>query len=90
MEATTANENVTELRKILFETIRGLKDRSIDIDTAKAINETAQAIINTAKVEVEFTRATGINTSTGFLPEKTVSDQPRAASYVHKIGDRTS
>lgn len=80
--------NITELRGILFETLRGLKDKSIDIERAKAISETAQVIINTAKVEVAHARHTG-QKSTSFLEEKT--EVPRLpgnepTSYVHRMG----
>ena len=61
--------NITELRTILFDTLRGLKDKSIDIEHAKAISDTAQVIINSAKVEVDHARHTG-RRSTSFLQEK--------------------
>lgn len=55
-----SNDNtINGLRNIMFETLRGIKDGSVDIDKAKAINDTAQTIINSAKVEVDFVKATG-------------------------------
>lgn len=61
---------ITELRTCLFETLRGLQDTAspMDIDRARAINETAQTIINSAKVEVEHIKITGKN-GTGFISE---------------------
>lgn len=53
------NNDITELRSALFDTLRDLKAGKIDLDCAKAINETAQTIINTAKVEVDHMRVTG-------------------------------
>ena len=53
------SNDIKGLRDIMFDTLRGVKDGSIKIETAKAINDTAQTIINSAKVEVEFLKATG-------------------------------
>lgn len=64
-----SNENdIAELRSHLFDTLRGLKNGEMDIDRAKAINDTAQTIINSAKVEVDFVRATGAKGSGFLLP----------------------
>ena len=51
--------DITELRTHLFDTLRGLKDGSVKLETAKAINDTAQTIINTAKVEVDHMKVVG-------------------------------
>lgn len=48
--------NTGNLKEILFETLSGLIDKSIDIQTAKAISDTAQTILNAAKVEMEFAK----------------------------------
>ena len=53
------NNNITELRTHLFDTLRGLKDGSMKLETAQAINDTAQTIINSAKVEVDHIKITG-------------------------------
>lgn len=90
------NNNITELRNILFDTIRGLKNKTIDTEQAKAINDTAQTIINSAKVEVDHARITG-GIRTHFLDDNMpssahqitnqVQDKP-AGGYVHKMGQR--
>lgn len=53
--------DITALRTHLFATLDALqdKDNPMDIDLAKSINETAQVIINSAKVEVDYARVTG-------------------------------
>lgn len=84
--------DITELRSILFDTLRGLKDKSIDIDHAKAINDTAQVIVNSAKVEVDYAKNTGTGTTSNFMQ---VEYKPRVVQkheggYMHKIGDRHS
>lgn len=89
METTQQENDITELRTLLFETIRNLKDgeKPMEIERAKAIADTAQVIINTAKVEIEYTKVTGAKTSTNFLPESTPLDN-KTGGYVHKIGQR--
>lgn len=57
----------TELREHLFGTIKGLKEKTISIEQAKAICEVSQSLINLAKVEVEYVKVTGADISGGFL-----------------------
>lgn len=51
--------NITDLRGTLFETLKGIKDGSIDLDKARAINEVSKTIIDTAKVEVDYLKLNG-------------------------------
>ena len=60
-------DKIQDLRHHLFETIEMLNDKEMDIATAKAIAEVSQVIVNTAKVEVSFIRATESNLDTGFM-----------------------
>lgn len=53
------NNDITALREHLFATLRGVKDGSIDIDRAKTVNEIGKTLVDTARVEVDFLRATG-------------------------------
>lgn len=50
-----------DLRNHLFATLEALQDaeRPMEIERARAINQTAQTLINAAKVEVDFIEATG-------------------------------
>lgn len=61
--------DITTVRAALFDTLRALgnKDDPMDIERAKAINEVAQTIINSAKVEVDALRVIG-GTGSGFIP----------------------
>jgi hypothetical protein len=54
-----------DLREQLFETLKDLraKDKPMDIDRAKAISDVAQTFINSAKAEVDFVRATGMDSA---------------------------
>lgn len=58
----------TELRAILFDTLRGLKNNTTKIEDAQAIREMAQVIINGAKVEVDYAKVVGGAVASGFLP----------------------
>lgn len=64
------SNKIEDLRDHLFATLRDLrdKDKPMEIDRAKAVAEVARAVIDTAKVEVEFVKATGTKGS-GFIPE---------------------
>lgn len=56
-----ARNKINDLRNHLFEVIEMLKDDEqnlMTIEKAKAIVDVSQAIINTAKVEVDYIRAT--------------------------------
>jgi hypothetical protein len=61
---------IEDLRNHLFTTIEALLDeeKPMDITRAKAISNAAQAIINSAKVEVDFIRVTGGMEGSGFIP----------------------
>jgi hypothetical protein len=60
-ETNQLKDTTEEMRSTLFEVIRGLKDGSIKPETAKAINETSQTIINSIKVELDYVKITGRN-----------------------------
>ncbi len=74
---------IKDLRDHLFEVLEGLKDKDepMDIERSKAVVDVAQAIINTAKVEVDMHRAVGtLRTPTGGffqLPEEENQPKPR-------------
>ena len=81
---TTSND-IGALRAALFETPEGLKNGSIAIEKARAINETCQTIINTAKVEVDYAKATGRATGTGFVPMLEAESAPTSASGLQQL-----
>lgn len=63
------SRNITDLRDALFATLDALRDKEtpMDLDRAKCIAEVAQVVINTAKVECDYARATGGGSSSEFL-----------------------
>lgn len=61
---------INDLRNHLFETLEALKDdeKPIEIARARAIADIARQIVDSARVEVAFLKATGAVRSTDFLP----------------------
>lgn len=74
-----STNNIESLREHLFATLAALNDKEkpMEIERAKAISEVAQTIINSAKVEVEFAKATGA-TGSNFLDMAAISAPPGA------------
>lgn len=77
----TSQNNAAELRSILFAALRGLADKSMDIDHAKATADLSQVVINSAKVEVEFLKVAGGNGS-GFFPTSPALPKPKPGTTV--------
>ena len=80
-----AKNKIDDLRNHLFETLEALKDddKPMEIERARTIADVARAIIESAKVEVDFLKVTGAMSSTNFLPaeqEPPARPQLRAAS----------
>lgn len=69
--------DINQLRDSLFATIQGLKDGTIDLEKAKVIGELSQVVINSAKVEVDYIRASGGGEAAFFLSS---DDVPRLTS----------
>lgn len=69
------SNKIEDLRKHLFDAIEAVKS-GMPVDKARAIAELAQVVINSAKVEVEFMKATRARKGTGFIEEKEVPGTP--------------
>ncbi len=54
----TATRTIDTLRSILFDQLEALAnpEKVVDLERSKLVNETAQLIVNTAKVEVEHAK----------------------------------
>lgn len=70
---------IDDLRNHLFETLEALKDKDdpMDIARAKAVADVAKVIVESAKVEVDFMKATGGMKGSGFLPDETDPPAPK-------------
>lgn len=62
---------IEDLRNHLFATIEGLLDteKPLDLDRAKAVADVGRVLVDSAKAEVEFIKATGRTSGSGFMPE---------------------
>jgi len=80
-------KTINDLRTVLFNTLDAIKSGTIDTDRAKAINDVAQTIINSAKVEVDNARISG-GTGSGFLCDENHA-QPALTSERTASGMRT-
>lgn len=78
-------ENIEDLRKMLFETIREVKDGKLPLDKAKMIQELGQTLVNSAKAEVDYLKVTGRKGGTGFIPGL-VLEGPKPATNGHAVG----
>lgn len=78
------SNNINDLRTHLFDALKGLKDKSMDIETAKAISDISQVIVNSAKVEVDYAKATGSKGS-GFLGKAEELPQGITGITQHRI-----
>lgn len=74
---------IADLRNHLFATLEALQDeeKPMDLDRARAIAEVGSVIVESAKAEVMFLRATDNVQGSGFFPEDmqtiTGAQQPR-------------
>ena len=61
---------IDDLRNHLFATLEALQDedKPMDLDRARTISEVAKTVIESAKVEVDFLKATGGDRGTEFFP----------------------
>lgn len=73
---------VEDLRDHLFATLEALQDKEnpMDIDRAHVIAGVSQMIINSAKVEVDYLKATGKISGTGFIDVDARKDLPAPKS----------
>ena len=53
-------KNIDDLRALLFETIEGVKNGTMDLERAETISTLSQVMVNSAKVEVDYAKVTGI------------------------------
>lgn len=68
--------HINELRDHLMQTLAALRDRDnpMEPDRARAVAQVASVLVDTAKVEVDYIKATGADRS-GFLEEPTTAPQ---------------
>ncbi len=95
--SVTNHGDIVALRQQLFASINRLAAGPSDpkeIERAKAIADTAQVIINSAKVEVDFIKAAGGKGGSGFIPlevpkvgHQVIEQRPGVTVRRHKLAD---
>lgn len=60
-------KDLTDLREHIFDVIDKVKNRKLDIDTARTIGDLAQVMVNSMKVEMDMIIEFG-GGGTGFIP----------------------
>jgi len=85
-------KTLDDLREYLFATLDALrdKDKPMEIERAKAISEVAAAVIDSAKAEVAYVKATGRDDLSlpvfNALPDKSKAGAPEKPRMVtHRI-----
>jgi len=86
--------NLDELREHLFTTLRQVKDGTMEIDRAKVVVQVADALIDSARVEVDYVRVTGEAGGSTFIaprearlpePSSGVPDPSLVSRRVHRL-----
>lgn len=74
-----SSNKIEDLRQIMFDTLRDLRDKEkpMDIDRAKAVAEVAKVIVDSAKVEVDHMKIAGGASTFLPAPEQPKPGQPR-------------
>ena len=60
-------KTMDDLRSVIFDTIDDVRKSKIDAATARAISDLAQNVINSAKAETDYARATGQVVRSGLI-----------------------
>lgn len=70
MAENKPTNDIAELRGLLFDTLRGLRDKSepMEIARARAVCDVAQQITDTARIELDLMRITKERVNSEFLP----------------------
>lgn len=83
-------QTMDDLRAMLFDTIADLRAGKTDAAIAKTVAELSQSIINTAKAEADFARATGQAVSSGLIKQAEPARTPTATGQKVVAGHITS
>lgn len=80
-------KTVEDLRDHLFATLQGLRDGTISVEKAAAVANVGQVIVNSAKVEADMIKHSGIK-GTGFIPTQLPAPRPGEPRLVSPMGTR--
>jgi len=77
------NKDLLHVRDALFDTLDKLRNKQIDIDTAKTIQGVSQTLLNSAKLEMEFLKHTD-NVRSKFFDSEEVLNELEKVKVKHK------
>lgn len=74
-----SNPHINTLREHLLATLASLRDREspMEPDRARAVAQVATVLVDSAKVEVDYIKATGADRSDFMEPEPTLHQLPK-------------
>lgn len=83
-----SSKNIDDVRAILFDALEAVKTGALDLDKARRINELAKTLVDTAKVEVDYLRATGGAGESAFIGDAGRATAPQGITGVtrHRLG----
>lgn len=82
------SNNINSLRDTLFATLQEVKTGTMEIDRARAVADVAQCIIATAKVEIDYAKATGADINSTLIEtdrHRTALPMPERPSLVGQL-----
>jgi hypothetical protein len=77
--------HISELRQQLLDTLKDLRNREqpMEPDRARAVAQVASVLVDSAKVEVDYIKATGSDRSDFIEPTPQVTTDSRGAGLPH-------
>lgn len=72
--------HITQVRQSLLDTLADLRNREnpMDVDRARAVAQVASVLVDTAKAEIDYIKATGADRSDFLEPASTAPQIPQS------------
>lgn len=83
-------KTMDDLRSVIFDTIDDVRKSKIDAATARAISDLAQNVINSAKAEADYARATGQVVRSGLISTEPAAPPLPAPTAAHPLAAPTA
>lgn len=83
-------KTMDDLRSVIFDTIDDVRKSKIDAATARAISDLAQNVINSAKAEADYARATGQVVRSGLISTEPAAPPLPATTVAHPLAAPTT
>ena len=76
-----SSPHITQVRQSLLDTLADLRDRDnpMDVDRARAVAQVASVLVDTAKAEIDYIKATGADRSDFLEPAPTAPQIPQSS-----------